>query len=179
MDKHKIVEYLEKIPVEIREPIMVLNNDQRWALFIALTLDKEMYFNEIKKVFSANPYTIDTNLKKLVASGLIAKKVKKISDLKNHNKIFYETTEFGNNFLMTICNIGLPKVPIEINPQILKEIKYNERILTVTIHAKKYVKSRTLIQSEQIELVRDITKFPDYLAIGNRNEPIQTLKAEV
>lgn len=111
MDKIKIEEYLEKFPIEIREPIMALNTDQKWALFIALTLDKEMYFNEIRRVFNGNANTVDTNLKALVASGLIAKKVKKIADIKNQEKTYYHATEFGKQFLYTLSEIGLPKIP--------------------------------------------------------------------
>ena len=80
---------------------------------------------------------------------------------------------------MTICNNGLPKVPLEIYPQISKAIKYNDRIMTLTIPAKKYGKSKSHIQREQLELVGDDTKFPDYLAINERYESIEILKAEV
>jgi len=121
MDKIKIEEYLEKFPIEIREPVMALNTDQKWALFIALTLDKEMYFNEIKRVFNGNANTIDTNLRALVASGLIAKKVKKIADIKNQEKTYYHATELGKNFLYTLSEIGLPKIPETAAYHALKE----------------------------------------------------------
>ena len=113
MDEAVIHEYVEKIPIEIREPIMALNNDQRWALFIALTLDKEMYFNEIKKLFKANPYTIDTNLKALVASGLIAKKVKNLGELGKQEKTYYQSTELGRELIFTLCDVGLPEPQIK------------------------------------------------------------------
>jgi DNA-binding HxlR family transcriptional regulator len=121
MDRKMIEEYLEKFPIEIREPIMALDTDQKWALFIALTLDKEMYFNEIKKVFNGNANTIDTNLKTLVASGLIAKRVKKIADIKNQEKTYYHATEFGKKFLYTLSDIGLPKHPVKTDFQTLKD----------------------------------------------------------
>jgi DNA-binding HxlR family transcriptional regulator len=139
MDRKKIDEYLEKFPIEIREPIMALNNDQKWALFIALTLDKEMYFNEIKKLFNANANTIDTNLKVLVASGLIAKKAKKIADLKNQEKIYYHATEFGKSLIYTLCDIGMPQTPIKLDIPIITDLEQYKYKMTVKSPISNYI----------------------------------------
>ena len=76
MDEHAVRDYLDQVPVEIREAVMELDTPQKWAIYIALTVDGDKYFNQLKKQFDANPKTINEALKSLVASGLVAKKVK-------------------------------------------------------------------------------------------------------
>ncbi|MFA6363070.1 hypothetical protein, partial [Methanoregula sp.] len=74
MDELAVQHYLDQVPVEIREAVMELDTPQKWAIYIALAVDGDKYFNQLKKQFRANPNTIDKALKSLVEGGLVAKK---------------------------------------------------------------------------------------------------------
>jgi DNA-binding HxlR family transcriptional regulator len=91
-----------------REAVMELDIPQKWAIYIALAVDGEKYFNELKKLFGANPNTIDKNLKSLVASGLVVKKVKQPGDIGNSNKTYYASTRFGEKLLAGLYEVILP-----------------------------------------------------------------------
>lgn len=110
MEKKKIDFYLEKVPIEIRDAVVELNSDQKWAVYLALTFNKEMYFNEIKNHFNANPNTINPILKSLVASGLIAKKVKHLENIGDGGKVYYRVTRLGEKFLTAMYDIILPPI---------------------------------------------------------------------
>lgn len=113
MDDLVIQQYLKKVPVEIREAVMELDTDQKWAIFIALTIDGNKYFNQLKKEFGANPNTIDKNLKSLINGGLVDKKVKKLGDIGDNNKIYYTTTKLGEKLLANLYKVVLP--PMVVN----------------------------------------------------------------
>ena len=108
MDEQVVQHYLDQVPVEIREAVMELDTPQKWAIYIALTVDGEKYFNELKKQFNANPNTIDKNLKSLIASGLVAKKVKQLGDIGNTNKTYYTSTRLGEKLLAGLYEVILP-----------------------------------------------------------------------
>lgn len=108
MNKGRMDFYLEKVPIEIRDAVVELNNDQKWAVYLALTFNKEMYFNEIKKHFEANPNTMTPILKSLVASGLIAKKVKRLENIGDGGKVYYRVTNLGEKFLTAMYDTILP-----------------------------------------------------------------------
>jgi DNA-binding HxlR family transcriptional regulator len=114
MDEQVVQYYLHQVPVEIREAVMELDTPQKWAIYIALTVDGEKYFNELKKQFGANPNTIDKNLKSLVASGLVAKKVKQLGDIGNTNKTYYASTRLGEKLLAGLYEVILP--PLATHP---------------------------------------------------------------
>ncbi len=114
MDEQVVRHYLDQVPAEIREAVMELDTPQKWAIYIALTVDGEKYFNELKKQFNANPNTIDKNLKSLVASGLVAKKVKQLGDIGNTNKTYYTSTRLGEKLLAGFYDVVLP--PLATHP---------------------------------------------------------------
>jgi DNA-binding HxlR family transcriptional regulator len=108
MDEHAVQHYLDQVPVEIREAVMELDTPHKWAIYIALTIDGDKYFNQLKKQFNANPKTINEVLKSLVTSGLIAKKVKQLGDIGDTNKTYYTTTKLGDKLLMNLYEVVLP-----------------------------------------------------------------------
>jgi len=114
MDEQVVRHYLDQVPAEIREAVMELDTRQKWAIYIALTVDGQKYFNELKKQFGANPNTIDKNLKSLVASGLVAKKVKQPGDIGNTNKTYYASTRLGEKLLAGLYEVILP--PLATHP---------------------------------------------------------------
>lgn len=114
MDEHTVQHYLDLVPVEIREAIMELDTPQKWAIYIALTFDGDQYFNQLKKQFDANPKTINDALKSLVASGLVAKKVKQLEEIGDTNKTYYSTTKLGEKLLANLYEVVLP--PLEVRP---------------------------------------------------------------
>ena len=114
MDEQVVQHYLDQVPVEIREAVMELDTPQKWAIYIALTVDGEKYFNELKKQFNANPNTIDKNLKSLISSGLVAKKVKQLGDIGNTNKTYYTSTRLGEKLLAGLYDVILP--PLATHP---------------------------------------------------------------
>ncbi len=112
MDEQTVEHYLDQVPVEIREAIMELDTPQKWAIFIALTVDGDKYFNQLKKQFNANPKTLTDALKSLVGSGLIDRKVKQLVDVGDTNKNYYTTTKLGEKLLMNLCEVVLPPLTI-------------------------------------------------------------------
>jgi DNA-binding HxlR family transcriptional regulator len=112
MDEQTVQHYLNQVPVEIREAVMELDTPRKWAVFIALTIDGDRYFNQLKKQFNANPKTINDILKSLVASGLVAKKVKQLVDIGDTNKTYYTTTKLGEKLLMNLYEVVLPPLPV-------------------------------------------------------------------
>ena len=112
MDEQVVRHYLKKVPVEIREAVMELDTPQKWAIYIALAVDGDKYFNQLKKEFRANPNTIDKALKSLVASGLVAKKVKQLADIGDTNRTYYTTTRLGEKLLNRLCDVVLPPLAV-------------------------------------------------------------------
>lgn len=108
MDEDAVRQYLECVPVEIREAVMELDTPGKWAVFIALTVDGDKYFNQLKKEFSANPKTLTDILKSLVAGGLVDRKVKQLADAGDTNKNYYAATKLGEKLLMSLQGVVLP-----------------------------------------------------------------------
>jgi DNA-binding HxlR family transcriptional regulator len=111
MDEHAVQHYLNQVPVEIREAIMELDTPCKWAIYIALTVEGDKYFNQLKKQFNANPKTLTDILKSLVASGLVDRRVKQLVDAGDTNKNYYTTTKLGEKLLMNLYEVVLP--PLE------------------------------------------------------------------
>ena len=93
---------------------MELDTPQKWAIYIALAVDGDKYFNQLKKQFGANPNTIDKTLKSLVAGGLVAKKVQQLADTGDTNKTCYTTTRLGEKLLAGLYDAALP--PLAAHP---------------------------------------------------------------
>ncbi len=108
MDRTTVEAYLNRVPVEVRESVMELSTDARWAVYIALALGEEMYFNELKDTFGANPSEMDRILKSLVDGGLIAKKVRRLEDVGDRRKVYYKSTDYGRKMLNALCDVVLP-----------------------------------------------------------------------
>lgn len=108
MDEHAVRHYLDQVPVEIREAIMELNTPYKWAIYIALAVDGDKYFNQLKKEFGANPKTLTDTLKALTGGGLIDRKVRQLADAGDANKIYYTTTKLGENLLTNLNEVVLP-----------------------------------------------------------------------
>ncbi len=108
MDQTAMETYLNRVPVEVRKSVMELSTDAKWAVYIALTLDKEMYFNELKETFGANPREMDRILKSLIDGGLIAKKVRALEDIGDRRRVYYRSTNYGEKMLNALCDVVLP-----------------------------------------------------------------------
>lgn len=108
MDRTVVEAHLNRVPVEVRESVMELSSDARWAVYIALALGEEMYFNELKDTFGANPSEMDRILKSLVDGGLIAKKVRRLEDVGDRRKVYYTATDYGKRMLNALCDVVLP-----------------------------------------------------------------------
>lgn len=107
MDKVRMNYYLDMVPVEIRHSIKQLNNDQKWAILIALMKEDKKTFTEIKDDFSANSAEITRALNSLNDGGFIEKRVAKLRDSGSSRKIVYYATDHGktimNCFYDSIC----------------------------------------------------------------------------
>ena len=108
MDRTTVEAHLNRVPVEVRESVMELSTDARWAVYIALALGEKMYFNELKDTFGANPSEMDRILKSLVDGGLIAKKVRRLEDVGDRRKVYYTSTDYGKKMLNALCDVVLP-----------------------------------------------------------------------
>lgn len=145
MDELIQMQYLEKVPIEIRDAIQSLSTDAVWAVFVAITLEGESYFTELKNRFAANPRQMDRILKKLVDSGLVAKKIQKLEDIGDRRKVYYETTRFGRKLLSTLYDIVLPP---EKPTSIAAGTKTSEKTGTKTPYSTKSI---TILVSEEAE----------------------------
>ncbi|HII80594.1 MAG TPA: winged helix-turn-helix transcriptional regulator [Methanosarcina sp.] len=108
MDRTVVEAHLNRVPIEVRESVMELSTDARWAVYIALALGEEMYFNELKDTFGANPSEMDRILKSLVDGGLIAKKVRRLEDVGDRRRVHYTSTDYGKKMLNALCDVVLP-----------------------------------------------------------------------
>ena len=108
MDEDTVRQYLDKVPVEVREAVMELDTPYKWAVFIALTVDGDKYFNQLKKEFSANPKTLTDVLRSLVAGGLVDRKVKRLADAGDTNRNYYASTKLGEKILTGLYEVVLP-----------------------------------------------------------------------
>lgn len=108
MDELAVRHYLERVPVEIREAVMELNTPYKWAIYIALAVDGDKYFNQLKKEFGANPKTLTDALKALTAGGLVDRKVRQLADAGDTNKVYYTTTKLGEKLLLNLNDVVLP-----------------------------------------------------------------------
>jgi len=127
MDERVVQYYLDQVPAEIREAVMELDTPYKWAIYIALTVDGDKYFNQLKKQFNANPKTTNDALKSLVASGLVAKKVKQLADTGDSNKTYYATTQLGEKLLMNLYEIVLP--PLVVTEIQRSQVEINEPVV--------------------------------------------------
>lgn len=114
MDFEKRDYYLKKVPLEARETVNALKNDNTWAIFNALNEEGIKTFTEIRTLFDANPKTINAELKRLVNFGLISKQLKggKGSDFKKN--ILYCPTGKGLMFYNTLFEMIQPQQTINI-----------------------------------------------------------------
>lgn len=117
MEQAVVEKYLSEVPYEARAAVMGLNNDLRWAVYVALVLGGRKYFSEIKGEFKANPNTIGPVLKDLVDSGLVAKKIAKFEDFADKRKVFYEPTGLGLRLFEVLDDVTIPKGRAPPEPQ--------------------------------------------------------------
>ena len=108
MGEAVVEKFLNEVPYEVRTAVMELNNDLRWAVYIALVLEGRKYFSEIKEEFKANPNTIGPVLKGLVDSGLVARKIAKFEEFADKRKVFYEPTNLGLRLFRVLNDVVIP-----------------------------------------------------------------------
>ena len=137
MDEHVLQYYLHQVPAEIREAVMELDTHQKWAVYIALTVEGDKYFNELKKQFKANPKTLNDVLKSLVAGGLVDRKVKRLVDVGDTNRNYYSTTRLGEKLLMNLYETVLPPLTMGPKTQIRIPQVPTTTITTVVIPPQK------------------------------------------
>jgi len=109
MDEKKIDQHLKNVPIQMIELVENLNTKAKWAVYVALLENKQMYFNQIKDEFGANATEIDRILKSLNAGGLIFKHAKKFADIKNDNRTYYKPSLLGEMFYDSTFNLVIPK----------------------------------------------------------------------
>lgn len=161
MNEEIINEYLIRVPVEIRESIMELNNNNKWAVYIALTLEGKKYFNEIKNQFGANPNTIDTILKSLIAGGLVTRKVERLSDIGFKERSYYQTTKLGLKLMDALYEAILPPASMQFSVTLKQECEDDGWIKSDTLDAPLYDDS--YLQSNEIITLLDQTRLPNLM----------------
>jgi len=108
---------------------MELDTPRKWAIYIALTVDGDKYFNQLKKQFQANPKTINEALKSLVAGGLVARKVRQLGDIGDTSKTYYTSTILGKKLLAGLYEIALPPLVMQQAPAPVT--RFRSRVLRV------------------------------------------------
>lgn len=109
IDTEVVGQYLDMVPLEIREMVKALSSDQKWAVYIVLVTEGRKNFTELKELFDTNPNTMTTILKALVDGGLVARKVD-VRDAGDRRKVYYEPTSVGRRLLIALYEGCLPPV---------------------------------------------------------------------
>jgi DNA-binding MarR family transcriptional regulator len=109
MNTDAILKYLGKIPSPIIELVENLDNDQKWAVYVALIENEKMYFSQMKELFGANPSEMDRILKSLIASGLVVKRAHDIKTIKDNKRTYYEITSLGQKFFDCTFDLVIPQ----------------------------------------------------------------------
>lgn len=143
IDDEKVEFYAKKIPIHVRDAIKELSNDKKWAVYIALYLNHQMYFNQIKDEFQANPSTMTSLLRSLVDGGLIERKVQSLNDVFNNNKVFYEVSPFGKRLLTSVFEVSYPKP----EPRLIEYVDGSSRN---PIKIREYSAGRRVIGKHQM-----------------------------
>jgi len=91
--------YLKKIPREIRHSIKQLDNDQKWAVYLAIMFEGRKSFTELKEELGANATEITRALNSLIEGGLVSKRIENISTIRDTKKYLYYSTAQGRKIL--------------------------------------------------------------------------------
>lgn len=121
MNEAKIDQYLKHVPIQMMELVENLDSRSKWAVYVALLENKQMYFNQIKDEFGANATEIDRILKSLGAGGLIFKRAKNFTAIKNDNRTYYEPSILGEMFYNSMFNLVIPK-KVSTNSEIREKV---------------------------------------------------------
>jgi len=133
-----IEHYINEVPVEIRETVMELSSDQKWAVYLALVKEGRRNFTEMKDLFKANPNTMNLILKSLVAGGVVGRKVQ-VKDIGDRRKIYYEPTPLGFRFLNALYDVILP--PLVSTREIMDYVDFSPVELDGEIRLDPHMKS--------------------------------------
>lgn len=128
--------YLEKIPIQIRELVKNLGDDNTLAIYGALLEHDRLGFNELKTLFHANPSQVNRALKSLIAGGLAFRRAKNVMDTDENNRIFYEISDLGQKFYDTLFDLVIP------NPGVSQEIFIPN--ISITEHSVSKIESRKI-----------------------------------
>jgi len=99
--------YLDEIPVEIREAVSELSSAQRWAVFLAI-LKEDRYFNELKRELGISAEQLDNILRRLVTGGLVYKEMESPAGMGDRKKIRYTIAPFGKILVRSLLEGFLP-----------------------------------------------------------------------
>lgn len=104
--------YLEKIPIQIRELVKNLDDDNTLAVYSALLERDKLGFNELKTLFHANSSQINRALKSLIAGGLAFRRARNVMDTDENNRVFYEISDLGQKFYDTVFDLVIPNTGV-------------------------------------------------------------------
>jgi len=104
--------YLEKIPIQIRDLVKNLDDDNTLAIYGALLERDRLGFNEIKELFHANSSQVNRALKSLIAGGLAFRRARNVMDTDENNRVYYEISDLGQKFYDTMFDLVIPSTPI-------------------------------------------------------------------
>lgn len=99
MNQDVVNRYLSEVPIELRNSVKALSNNNKWAVFIALIIEGEKNFTSLKDLFDFHPEELNRSLKSLKSGGLIRKYVTSLDDVGKPNGTFYAPTDLGRNLL--------------------------------------------------------------------------------
>lgn len=104
-------QYLEKIPIQIRDLVKNLDDDNTLAIYGALLEHDRLGFNKLKTLFHANSSQVNRALKSLLAGGLVFRRARNVMDTDENNRIYYEISELGQKFYDTMFDLVIPNNP--------------------------------------------------------------------
>lgn len=104
---HKIEEYANEIPEEVRRAISALDDDFRAAIFVALLRYGELSFSEICKLLDIDKAKLNYHLSKLTEGALVEHHYRHELGVDKYS--FYSTTKFGSNFVQAMIDALKPE----------------------------------------------------------------------
>lgn len=111
LKEEKVQDYLELVPLEIRDATSGLSNDTHWAVFIALLENDDMWFTQIKSEFGLESTQLVRILRNLGRAGLVQQYTSDLREIKSRARSFYRVTPIGRDFIESLMDRVLPCSP--------------------------------------------------------------------
>ncbi len=135
-------EYAKEIPMEIRQIVRTMGDEDRLGILIALLRHGRMTFSELKNLFSMNPSSLQNHLSKLLQVSLIDNYYER-GEGKSYS--YYEATEIPEKVFHSLydavlaeAEFKLPSAEESIQSAVESQRRELREIENLTLYASRY-----------------------------------------